>query len=140
MIPLIWAAAGVVLIAAELLVGEFVLLMLGVAALAAAGASGLGLPFGSDAAVFTVVAVALVLLARPALARRVRPDEVNTGTRALLGARAEVVDAVDDAGGTVRLRGSTWTARALHGGVVLEQGAAVLVVAIDGATAVVTRQ
>jgi membrane protein implicated in regulation of membrane protease activity len=141
-IPLLWAIAGVVLIAVELVSGTFVLLMLGLAALITAGASALGAPLGVDVAVFGLASVALVLLARPALRRRLRgePDgAVNAGPAALLGAAAEVVEPItgDDAG-TVRIGGALWTARALHDGAVLAPGDPVVVVDIRGATAVVT--
>lgn len=138
MIPLIWAIAGVVLVVAEVLSGELVLLMLGLAALGAAGASAAGLPLGPDIAVFAVLAAALVLVARPAVNRRFRVhDPVNTGTRALLGTHGEVVDAVSAGAGTVRLAGSLWSARSLHDAD-LAAGTAVVVVEISGATAVVT--
>jgi membrane protein implicated in regulation of membrane protease activity len=142
-IPLLWAIAGVVLIAVELVSGTFVLLMLGLAALVTAGASALGAPLGADVAVFGLASVALVLLARPALQRRLRGEAadgaVNAGPAALLGAAAEVVEPItgDDAG-TVRIGGALWTARALHDGAVLASGDPVVVVDIRGATAVVT--
>jgi membrane protein implicated in regulation of membrane protease activity len=137
-IPLIWAIAGVVLVVAEVLSGELVLLMLGLAALGAAGASAAGLPLGPDIAVFAVLAAALVLVARPAVNRRLRVhDPVNTGTRALLGTHGEVVDAVSAGAGTVWLAGSLWSARSLHDAD-LAAGTAVVVVEISGATAVVT--
>jgi membrane protein implicated in regulation of membrane protease activity len=144
--PLLWAIAGVVLIAVELVSGTFVLLMLGLAALAAAGASALGAPLGVDVGVFGLAAAALVLLARPALQRRLHGDHadgaVNAGPAALLGATAEVVEPIrgDDAG-TVRIGGALWTARALHDGPddpALASGDQVVVVDIRGATAVVT--
>ena len=138
MIPLLWAIAGVVLVVAEVLSGGFVLLMLGVAALGAAGASAAGVPLGPDIAVFAVLAGLLVLVARPAVNRRFRVhDPVNTGTRALLGTHGEVVDAVSTDTGTVRLSGSLWSARSLHDDD-LAAGTAVVVVEISGATAVVT--
>jgi membrane protein implicated in regulation of membrane protease activity len=145
-IPLLWAIAGVVLVAVELVTGTFVLLMLGLAALVAAGASALGTPLGLDVVVFGVAAAGLVLLARPALQRRLRGDRadgtVNAGPQALLGATAEVVEPItgDDAG-TVRIGGALWTARALHDGPddpALTTGDPVVVVDIRGATAVVT--
>ncbi|MDF2978326.1 MAG: rane protein implicated in regulation of rane protease [Actinomycetospora sp.] len=146
MIPLLWLIAGVVLIAVELVSGTFVLLMLGLAALAAAGASALGAPLGVDVAVFGITAAALVLLLRPALQRRMRGEAadgaVNAGPTALLGTTAEVVDAITgDDPGTVRIAGALWTARALHDGPdapALTPGDAVVVVDIRGATAVVT--
>jgi membrane protein implicated in regulation of membrane protease activity len=137
-IPLIWAIAGVVLVVAEVLSGELVLLMLGLAALGAAGASAVGVPLGPDIAVFAVLAAVFVLVARPAVNRRFRVhDPVNTGTRALLGTHGEVVEAVSAGAGTVRLAGSVWSARSLHDDD-LAAGTAVVVVEISGATAVVT--
>lgn len=142
MIPLLWLIAGVLLIAVELVSGALVMLMLGGAALVAAGAAALGASLGVDVAVFGLSAAALVLLARPALQRRlhtVGPDgPVNAGPRALLGTAAEVVEPItgDDAG-TVRIGGAVWTARALHSDTTLPAGAAVVVVDIRGATAVV---
>ena len=144
-IPLLWAIAGVVLVAVELVTGTFVLLMLGLAALVTAGASALGAPLGVDVAVFGLSALVLILLARPALQRRFRTDRaegVNAGPQALLGADAEIVDPipVGDAG-TVRIGGALWTARALHDGpdgTAFATGDPVVVVDIRGATAVVT--
>ena len=67
----IWLIAGLVLIAAEVLSGEFVLLMIGGGALAAAGASAL---VGDDplvgVGVFAVASVLLLFAVRPALRRR----------------------------------------------------------------------
>ena len=138
MIPLIWAIAGVLLVVAEVLTGGLVLLMLGAAALGAAGASAAGVPLGGDLAVFAVLAVLFVLVLRPAVRRRMNVhDPVNTGTRALLGTRGEVVEAVAAGAGTVRLRGSLWSARSLHDDD-LPAGTTVVVVEISGATAVVT--
>ncbi len=82
--------------------------------------------------------MAFLLVARPAVRRRLQVhDPVNTGTRALLGARGEVVEPVASGAGTVRLQGSLWSARSLHDDD-LPAGTAVVVVDISGATAVVT--
>ena len=138
MIPLIWAIAGVVLVVAEVLTGGLVLLMLGGAALGTAAVAATGVPLGADLAVFAVLAGLFVLVARPAVRRRLAVhDPVNTGTRALLGTRGEVVETVAPGTGTVRLRGSLWSARSLHDDD-LPAGTAVVVVDISGATAVVT--
>ncbi|MFC6089782.1 NfeD family protein [Saccharothrix lopnurensis] len=134
---LIWLILGVLLVAAEVLSGDFVLVMLGVAALGAAGAAGLGAPVLISAVVFGVVSLGLVLGARPALKRRM---ELGTGHRsgieALAGATAVVVSRVDAHGGTVRIGGEVWSARSLDRGVI-EPGVEVTVVEISGATAVV---
>lgn len=138
MIPLFWAIAGVLLVVAEVVTGGLVLLMLGAAALGTAAVAAAGVPLGVDLAVFAVLAVLFVLGARPAVRRRLQVhDPVNTGTRALLGTRGEVVEAVAANTGTVRLHGSLWSARSLHDDD-LPAGTAVVVVEISGATAVVT--
>lgn len=138
MAAVLWLIAGVLLIAAEVLSGEFVLLMLGVAAIAAAGSAAFEGPVWVDVAVFTVVAVALVTLARPALRRRLNSGIVlRTNTEALVGGTAVVVSTVDMRGGKVKLRGELWSARAFDENQVLEPGQEVTVMDISGATAVV---
>ncbi|MGH3927834.1 MAG: NfeD family protein [Pseudonocardiaceae bacterium] len=134
----LWLIAGVLLIAAEVLSGDFVLLMLGAAALAAAASSALGTPLWVDVMVFSVTAVALVTLARPMLQRRLHVgDLLRTNAEALIGGTAVVVTTVDAGGGKVKLRGELWSARAFDETQVLEPGRAVTVMNISGATAVV---
>jgi membrane protein implicated in regulation of membrane protease activity len=59
---LMWAVAGIVLIIVEMLTGTFYLLVLGIGALAAAGAAWLGQSFWVQAVVTAAVAVAGVIL------------------------------------------------------------------------------
>lgn len=135
---MLWLIAGVLLIAAEVLSGDFVLLMLGTAALAAAVSSALGTPLWVDVLVFGAVAVTLVTVARPMLRRRLHAGEVlRTNAEALIGGRAIVVSTVDASGGKVKLRGELWSARAFDETQVLEPGRPVTVMTIAGATAVV---
>jgi len=134
----LWLIAGVLLVAAEVLSGDFVLLMLGTAALAAAVSSALGTPVWVDVMIFGVISVALVTLARPMLRRRLHTGEhLLTNAEALIGGRAVVVSTVDASGGKVKLRGELWSARAFDETQVLEPGQAVTVMNISGATAVV---
>lgn len=137
-IPVLWLVAGVVLVAAEVASGDLVLLMLGVGALGAAGASALGLALGLDAVVFAVLSLGLLVLARPALKRAMGGHrEIKTNVDALIGARAVVEHTVDARGGRVRIGGDVWSARALDEEQVIETGRTVTVVEISGATAVV---
>lgn len=137
MAALIWLIVGVALVAAEILSGEFVLVMLGVAALGAAGVSALGAGELVSAAAFAVLALGLVFGARPALKRRLTAGQDHrSGVEALLGGTAVVVSTVDAHGGRVRIGGEVWSARSLDHSV-LEPGAEVTVVEIQGATAVV---
>jgi membrane protein implicated in regulation of membrane protease activity len=139
MVPaLLWLIAGVVLIAAEILSGDFVLVMLGAAALGAAGASALGVPLGLDAAVFAALSLGLIFMARPALRRRMRVEhELKTNVEALIGKKAVVESTVDAHGGRVRIGGEVWSARAFDETQVMERGQTVTVMDISGATAVV---
>jgi membrane protein implicated in regulation of membrane protease activity len=61
----------------------------------------------------------------------------RTGTAALVGAKAVVLERVDMDGGRVRIGGEEWTARAYMEGQVLEPGTRVEVAEIKGATALV---
>lgn len=135
----IWLVVGLVLIAAEVLSGEFVLLMLGGAALIAGGVS---LAIGGvvpGAVAFALAAGLLVFAARPALRRRLdRGIEHSTmHSKALVGASAVVVARVDGHGGRIKLRGELWSARSCDGHEVIEPGATVTVMDISGATALV---
>ncbi|SDC08645.1 NfeD family protein [Actinokineospora iranica] len=137
MAALIWLIGGIALVAAEVLSGDFVLLMLGAAALAGAGAEALFGVTAISALVFAVVALGLITVARPALKRRVNAPRVADNVAALVGAQAVVTATVDGSGGRVRLHGQEWSARALDATQVLEPGATVTVMEISGATAVV---
>ncbi|MGW5049686.1 NfeD family protein [Actinokineospora sp. NPDC004072] len=137
MAALIWLIAGIVLIVAEVLSGDFVLVMLGAAALAGAGAEAVfGLPVVS-AAVFAAVSLGLLAGVRPSVKRRWQARLTADNVAALIGETALVTETVDSNGGTVRLRGGDWSARALDDRQVLAPGTAVTVVEIQGATAVV---
>jgi membrane protein implicated in regulation of membrane protease activity len=135
--PWIWLLAGVVLIGAEVLSGDFVLLMLGVGALAAGGVAALSGLIVLQLIGFVLVAVGLVTLARPPLRHRLQGSaKILTNTEALLGSHATVVATVDKTGGRVRIGGEIWSARSMDDKV-LETGTDVTVVEISGATAVV---
>ena len=125
------------MIVAEVLTGGFVLIMLGVGALAAAGIAALDESIWLEVAVFAGISVALTTLARPVLKRRLHTTHVLTNVDALLGDRAIVVSTVDAHGGKIKLRGELWSARAYDETEVLEPGQRVTVMTISGATAVV---
>ena len=138
---LIWLIAGVALAAAEALTGDFVLLMLGGAALATAGVSAAtDLPVWADALVFALASLVLVLGVRPALRRRYsNPPALPMGVEALSGKQALVLEDVHALAGRVKIGGEVWTARPLDETEKYEAGSTVTVMQIDGATAVVWR-
>ncbi|EWT01784.1 membrane protein [Intrasporangium oryzae NRRL B-24470] len=135
---LVWLGAALVLVAIEAATVDFTFLMLGGGALGGAVAAALGASFPIQAVVAAVVAVALLALVRPWLKRRLSVTEPHRmGTDANLGRAAFVLDRVTTSGGQIKLAGETWSARTL--GESIEPGEEVIVDAIDGATAVVSR-
>jgi membrane protein implicated in regulation of membrane protease activity len=88
--------------------------------------------------VFITASVASLALLRPIAVRHLRtPAELRTGTAALVGARAIVLERVDDQNGRVKIGGEVWSARSFFDGQVIEAGARVEVAKIEGATALV---
>ncbi|GGM91599.1 membrane protein [Lentzea pudingi] len=137
MAALIWLIVGILLVVAEVLSGDFVLVMLGAAALAAAGVSAVGAADLVSVLVFAATSLGLIVTARPLLKKRLQlGSNVRMHHEALLGSRAVAVTKVDEHGGQVKIGGDTWSARTLDGSVV-DEGEAVTVVEISGAVAVV---
>jgi membrane protein implicated in regulation of membrane protease activity len=134
---LAWAVVGLTLVIAELLTGTFYLLMLGVAAFGAAAAALLGLDFGAQSVVGSLVAAAgcygvHVYRARNN-ARQMAP--IDAGMPATF-------ESWLDAGSRlarVRYRGAAWDAT-VEGGDLLESGATLYVVAVDGNTLKVSKK
>ena len=135
----VWFSGAVLLSLAELLGGEFVLLMLGGGALLSAGAA-LVAPnlLWLQLIVFAVTSVGLVVGARPPLMRRCNgPSKIRTGIEAMIGSKATVVATVDSSGGQVKIGGEVWSAQGVDGHRPLTPGTPVTVVEVRGATAVV---
>jgi membrane protein implicated in regulation of membrane protease activity len=134
----VWFSGAILLSIAEVLGGEFVLLMLGGAALVTAGVSVFVTPVWIQLLVFALSAVALVLGARPPLLRHFRDSRlIRTGIEAVIGSKATVVSTVDSGGGQVKIGGEVWSARGVEGHRPLPPGTPVTVVEVRGATAVV---
>ncbi len=136
---IVWLVAGILLAAAEMLTGDFTLLMLGGAALVTAGVSGVaGTSLVIDAVVFGISALALILLVRPMLLRRfATPPPTPTNVDALEGKTAKVLEAVNENHGQVKIGGEVWSARPLDPSEAYAEGETVYVMKIDGAHAVV---
>ena len=139
---LIWLIAGIVLIIAEVISGDFVLIMLGLGALFGAGSAALTGNVFIDIAVFAVTSVGMLALARPALKRRfLSGPNIRMHTDALIGARAVVLSTVDFEAGQVKVGGDVWSARSMsQDHPPIAPGTSVTVVEISGATAVVSAE
>jgi membrane protein implicated in regulation of membrane protease activity len=134
----IWLILAALLAAGEVVTTGFILGPLAVAAALAALASALGLGLAVSIIVFIAVSIASLALLRPVAKRHLRtPAALRTGTAALVGAPAYVLERVDSLGGRVKIGGEVWSARAFFDDQVLEPGTRVEVAKIEGATALV---
>jgi membrane protein implicated in regulation of membrane protease activity len=136
---LIWAIAAVLLSVGEIFTpGMFFLGPVALAAVAAAVVALLGVGVVFQLIAFIAGSIATVAFLRPIARRHLHmPAALRTGTAALEGTKAVVLQRVDANGGRVRIGGEEWSARAYMEDQVLEPGARVEVVKIEGATALV---
>jgi membrane protein implicated in regulation of membrane protease activity len=136
---LAWAIAAVLLAIGEIFTpGLFFLGPVALAAAAAAVVAGVGASVWIQIVVFAAGALASLAFLRPIARAHLRmPAAMRTGTAALVGARAVVLQRVDADGGRVRIGGEEWSARSYMPDQVVEAGEQVEVVRIEGATALV---
>jgi len=134
-----WMIAAGVLAVGEIFTLSFFLGPIAVAAAAAAIVSLVGAGLGIQWIVFIAVSLASLAVLRPIARRHLRtPGQIRTGTAALVGSRAVVLDRVDGDGGQVKIGGEVWSARSFDEDHVFEEGARVEVLQIKGATALVS--
>ena len=139
---LLWLLAAVILAVGEMLTLSFFIAPFAVGALAAALVSGIGFGGVAPWVVFIAVSAILLVALRPlARAHGRTPPSLRTGTAALAGRDAMVLERIANAEGvgTIRLDGEIWTARAYLDDEVIEAGEHVQVVEIRGATALVSQ-
>jgi membrane protein implicated in regulation of membrane protease activity len=136
---LIWLIAAAALAIAEALSLNLVLIMTAGGAGAAALVAALGLAAPLQVAVFAVVSLGLLVLARPIAIRHLLPNEhvSKTGVEALVGRTATVISTVDAHNGRIKIGGDEWSAQSYDGHQVLETGDVVQVMEIRGVTALV---
>jgi membrane protein implicated in regulation of membrane protease activity len=131
---LLWAIAGIVLIIVEMLTGTFYLLVLGIAALAAAGAAWLGQSFWVQAVVTAAVTVAGVILVN-----RFRGKGTIAQKRSLdVGQSVSIESWISEADGLARVnyRNAQWEARVT--GERVPGGKVFYIHAVEGNTLVVS--
>jgi membrane protein implicated in regulation of membrane protease activity len=137
----IWLIAAVIFSIGEIATTSFFLAPFAggaaIAALLAAAGAGATIEW----AVFLVVSIVLLAALRPIAREHLRTRaKIKTGTAALVGQTATVVERIANAEGVgcVRLDGEIWTARAFDEDETFEPGARVQVLEIRGATALVS--
>ncbi|TMK70048.1 MAG: NfeD family protein [Actinobacteria bacterium] len=135
----IWAIVAVALAVGEIFTpGLFILGPVAVAAVAALAVAAFGVGPVLQLIVFIGGSLASLAFLRPIARTHLHlPAALRTGSAALVGTRATVLQRVDDSGGLVRIGGEDWTARPYMDGEVFEPGTKVEVAEIKGATALV---
>jgi membrane protein implicated in regulation of membrane protease activity len=135
---IVWLVLAAVLGVAEIMTTTlaFGLIAVGAVVAGVVGVAGAGLPFQLIA--FAVASAAGLGVVRPIAVRHIKqPPLLRTGTSALVGRSAKVVEAITDDGGKVRIGGELWSARPYDESQVIPVGSTVDVFAIEGATALV---
>ena len=136
---LLWLIAAVVFGVGEVITTGFFLAPFALGATAAAFISAVGGGFVVSGLVFLAISVGALVGLRPIARRHLRvPAQLRTGTAALVGRTATVVDEVSLAGGAVKIEGEVWTARPFDDDEVIAPGKRVHVMEIRGATALVS--
>ncbi len=135
---IVWLVLAALLGVAEVMTTTLAFGLLAVAAVVAAVAGGVGLGLPFQIAAFAVAAGAGLGVVRPLAVRHIRqPPVLRTGTSALVGRSATVLEEVTPLTGRVRIGGEVWSARSYDEAQVIPVGSTVNVFAIEGATALV---
>jgi membrane protein implicated in regulation of membrane protease activity len=133
-----WMIAAGVLAVGEMATVSFFLGPIAVAAVLSAIVALAGAGLAAQWIVFIIGSLGSLLVLRPIARRHLRtPPQIRTGTAALVGAPAIVLEQVDGRGGQVKIGGEIWSARSYDEDRVFEPGTRVEVMQIDGATALV---
>jgi len=135
-----WFIAAAALGVVEIFTLDLTLLMLAGGALAGGVVVLLDGSLVLAAVVAAVVSTLLLFALRPWLLRSMRKRGaplIETNAAALVGAAAVALDDVTATRGRVKLHGEVWTARVEPGATWITEGAEVVVVKIEGATAIV---
>jgi membrane protein implicated in regulation of membrane protease activity len=140
MLWIAWTIAAAVLAVGELHQGAFFLAPFAIGAAVAAILSAAGVGAVGTAIAFLAISIAVLALLRPiALRHRRMPPQIRTGTAALIGRHALVLERIanTEGVGVVKIDGEVWTARSFDDDQVIDAGKQVEVVEIRGATALV---
>jgi membrane protein implicated in regulation of membrane protease activity len=134
----IWLIIAVVLGVAEVMTTTLALGLIGASALVAAGVAAVGGGPLLQLGAFILASAGGVGIVRPIAMRHIKhPPLLRTGTAALVGRTALVLDEVSDHGGRVRIGGEDWSARPYDEDMVIPAGTKVDVFKIEGVTALV---
>ncbi|MCU1543596.1 MAG: NfeD family protein [Microbacteriaceae bacterium] len=138
----VWICLILLFLVVEVFTLDFTFLMIGVGSIAGLAASFTPLAFWVQVVIAAIVSVLLIFAVRPPLLRRLRrgEDPTKSNIDALIGQGGMVTTDFAAGSGYVKLaNGETWTSRLseVSADTALEVGDRVVVISIDGATAVV---
>ncbi len=135
---IIWLVIAAVLGFAEIMTTTLAFGLVAIGALVAAGTGALGGDAALQFGAFVVASGLGLGIARPFALRHIRqPPMLRTGTAALVGRSAYVLEEVTGHAGKVRIGGEVWSARSYDETLVIPPGKTVDVMQIEGATALV---
>src|SRR5260370_10503938 len=135
---IVWLIVAAALGVAELLTTTLAFGIIAIAAVVAAVSGTFHIDLALQLAAFVVTAGAGLGFVRPIAIRHIKqPPALRTGTAALVGRSAIVLEEVTEHSGRVRIGGEEWSSRAYDESLVIPVGAKVDVMQIDCATAVV---
>jgi membrane protein implicated in regulation of membrane protease activity len=135
---LFWLIAAVIFGVGEIATTGFFLAPFAGGALVAAAISAVGGGWIVSLVAFLAVSIVALAALRPIARAHLRqPATLRTGTAALVGRTATVVERVGADAGCVRLEGEIWRARPYDDDEVIEPGTRVQVLEIRGVTAMV---
>ena len=132
---------AVALAVGEMLTTGFFLIFFAAGALAAALVALIGAGAVVSSVIFVAASAALLTTVRPLARRHLHtPPQIRTGTAALIGRPAVVLERIanHEGVGCVKIDGEVWTARSFDDDQEIEAGTRVEVLEIRGATALVS--
>ncbi len=136
---IIWLILAGFFFVLEIATEGFLVFWFGIGAVAAIGTSFLTENIFVQIAVFVIVSIILVLSTRK-LTDKIKPKEVPTNVYTILGKKAVVSQAIDNAksSGQIKIDGDLWSAKS-ETDETIEEGSTVEILSIDGVRAVVKK-
>lgn len=133
----LWLLTAILLAIIEILILDFVFIMMAISALAVAGVSVFLDSFVGQVILFAVFSITLLLGLRPPLIKRFHQSSPDTpmNTAGLVGSEALITQTVTADSGLAIIAGDTWTVRPTSADMILPEGSKATVTEIRGATA-----
>jgi membrane protein implicated in regulation of membrane protease activity len=141
-VAVFWIVLAVVLAAAEILTGTFILVMLAIGAAAAGVSAAIDAPYAVQGMIFAAVSALAIVGLRPTLQKHLHTNAESApmGLEAIEGSAGLVLERVDMDHGLIKIEGEMWSARPYDASQTFETGERVRVIEVRGATALVWKE